>query len=110
MRMIRMKKDHFIIKLSKEEPRSGHRPSVDVLFESLIPIKELNRHIIIMTGMGSDGAKTMKKLKQNGASTTIAESEQTCIVFGMPRAAIDLGGVDYILNQQDISNKLIELI
>jgi two-component system chemotaxis response regulator CheB len=110
MRLIRLKKDHFIIKLSKEEPQSGHRPSVDVLFESLIPMKELNRHIIIMTGMGSDGAKTMKKLKQSGACTTIAESEQTCIVFGMPRAAIDLGGVDYILNQQDIPSKLMELI
>lgn len=110
MSMIRLNNNHFVIKLSKEEPRSGHRPSVDVLFESLIPLKELKRHIIIMTGMGSDGAKTMKKLKITGASTTIAESEETCIVFGMPRAAIELGGVDYILNQHEISNKLVELI
>ncbi|MEX1031014.1 MAG: chemotaxis response regulator protein-glutamate methylesterase [Paenibacillaceae bacterium] len=110
MSMIRVKKDHFVITLNKEEPRSGHRPSVEVLFESLIPLKEFRRHIIIMTGMGSDGAKTMKMLKESGANTTIAESEETCIVFGMPRAAIELGGVDYILKQQDISNKLVELV
>lgn len=109
MSMIRQS-DQFIIKLNKEEPRAGHRPSVDVLFESLIPLKEFKRHIIIMTGMGSDGAKSLKKLKESGANTTIAESEETCIVFGMPRAAIEFGGVDYILKQQEISNKLIELV
>jgi two-component system chemotaxis response regulator CheB len=112
MSMIRIKKDHFVITLNKEEPRSGHRPSVEVLFESLIPMKDFDRHIIIMTGMGSDGAKTMKMLKESGANTTttIAESEETCIVFGMPRAAIELGGIDYILKQQDISSKLVELV
>lgn len=110
MSMIRIQSDHFIIKLNKEEPRAGHRPSVDVLFESLIPLKDLQRHIIIMTGMGSDGARMMKNLKESGADTTIAESEETCIVYGMPRAAIELGGVDYILKQQDISNKLVELV
>lgn len=110
MSMIRIQSDHFIIKLNKEEPRAGHRPSVDVLFESLIPLKDLQRHIIIMTGMGSDGARMMKRLKESGADTTIAESEETCIVYGMPRAAIELGGVDYILKQQDISNKLVELV
>lgn len=110
MSMIRIQPNQLIIKLNKEEPRAGHRPSVEVLFESLISLKDYKRHIIIMTGMGSDGAKSMKKLKESGANTTIAESEETCIVFGMPRAAIELGGVDYILKQQEISNKLIELV
>ncbi len=110
MSMKRVQTDQFIINLNKEEPRAGHRPSVEVLFESLITLKEYKRHIIIMTGMGSDGAKSMKKLKESGANTTIAESEETCIVYGMPRAAIELGGVDYILKQQEISSKLIELV
>jgi two-component system chemotaxis response regulator CheB len=110
MSMIQKQTNQFIIKLDKEEPRAGHRPSVEVLFESLIPLKEFKRHIIIMTGMGSDGAMSMKKLKESGANTTIAESEETCIVYGMPRAAIELGGVDYIVKQQDISKKLVELV
>lgn len=110
MSMIQKQKNHFIISLNKEELRGGHRPSVEVLFESLIPFKDLKRHIIIMTGMGSDGAKVIGKLKDSGANTTIAESEETCIVYGMPRAAIELGRIDFILRQQEISNKLIELI
>lgn len=100
----------YRIHLSKEEPRSGHRPSVDVLFESLLPLKELKRHIVIMTGMGSDGAKGMLALKESGAVTTIAESEETCIVYGMPRAAVELKGVMHVLKQQEIAGKLISAI
>jgi two-component system chemotaxis response regulator CheB len=112
MRMVRNAPElnHYFIKLDKDELRSGHRPSVDILFESLIPLKNLRRHIVIMTGMGNDGAESMKKLKEDGASTTIAESEETCIVYGMPRAAIELGGVDYVLKQQEISQKLVDLV
>lgn len=100
----------YRIHLSKEEPRGGHRPSVDVLFESLLPLKELKRHIVIMTGMGSDGAKGMLALKQSGAVTTIAESEDTCIVYGMPRAAVELNCVMHVLPQQEIAGKLIAAV
>lgn len=100
----------YRIYLSKDEPRGGHRPSVDVLFESLLPLKELKRHIVVMTGMGTDGAKGMSALKQAGAVTTIAESEETCIVYGMPRAAVELNCVTDILPQYDIAGKLSEVI
>ena len=61
---------------------SGHRPSVDVMFESLLAMNELKRHIVLMTGMGSDGAKGMLSLKQSGVSTTIAEAKKLVSSMG----------------------------
>jgi two-component system chemotaxis response regulator CheB len=97
----------FCLRLSKEDPRGGHRPSVDTLFESLVPFTELKKYVVIMTGMGSDGAKGMQALKNAGAMATIVEAEETCVVYGMPRAAVELNCVDYILPQQQIADKLI---
>ncbi|EXX91306.1 chemotaxis protein CheY [Paenibacillus darwinianus] len=96
----------YRIDLSLGEPRGGHRPSVDQLFESLVPFVELARHAVIMTGMGSDGAKGMKALAESGAVTTIAESEETCIVFGMPRSAIELGAAKTVLPLPGIAPQL----
>ena len=110
MQVIRSAAGEFRIQLSKEEPRSGHRPSVDVLFESLVPYNDIQRYAVIMTGMGADGAAGMKKLKDSGAVATIAESEQTCVVYGMPKSAIELEAADYILNLQHIAQKLIDLV
>lgn len=100
----------YKIHISKEEARGGHRPSVDILFESLLPLKELKRHIVLMTGMGADGAKGMLALKNAGAVTTIAESEETCIVYGMPRAAVELKCVMHVLAQQEIAPKLAQVV
>jgi two-component system chemotaxis response regulator CheB len=97
----------YCLRTSKEDPRGGHRPSVDTLFESLVPFTELKKYVVIMTGMGSDGAKGMLALKNAGAKATIAEAEETCIVYGMPRAAVELNCVDYILPQQQIADKLV---
>ncbi|CAG7623705.1 chemotaxis response regulator protein-glutamate methylesterase [Paenibacillus allorhizosphaerae] len=100
----------YRIHLTKEDPRGGHRPSVDVMFESLLPLKELKRHAVLMTGMGSDGAKGMLALKQAGAVTTIAEAENTCIVYGMPRAAVELKCVTHILPQHEICGHLVQTV
>lgn len=100
----------YKIHLTKDEARGGHRPSVDVMFESLLPLKELKRHIVLMTGMGADGAKGMLALKQSGAITTIAEAEESCIVYGMPRAAVQLNCVTDILPQQQIAARLAKAI
>ncbi|MNN62869.1 Chemotaxis response regulator protein-glutamate methylesterase [compost metagenome] len=83
---------------------------MDTLFESVLPLQELKRHIVIMTGMGSDGAKTMMELKNQGAATTIAESEETCVVYGMPRAAVELGCVDHLVPVHEIPNQLIRAL
>ncbi|PYI50386.1 protein-glutamate methylesterase/protein-glutamine glutaminase [Paenibacillus flagellatus] len=100
----------YKIRLTKDEPRSGHRPSVDMLFDSLLPFRDLKRHIVIMTGMGSDGAKGMQALRQAGAVSTIAESSETCVVYGMPRAAAELNCVTHQLPLYQIASKLTELV
>ncbi|MDU0201338.1 MULTISPECIES: chemotaxis response regulator protein-glutamate methylesterase [Paenibacillus] len=100
----------YKIKLTKEEPRSGHRPSVDALFESLLGLNELKRHIVLMTGMGSDGARGMLSLRQSGAATTIAESEETCVVYGMPRAAVEMQAAMHVLPQHHIAARLAQCV
>lgn len=76
---------------------SRHRPAVDVLFRSAARYAGRNAIAVIMTGMGDDGAKGMKELKEAGA-VTLAQDEESCVVFGMPKEAIRLGGVDQILS------------
>jgi two-component system chemotaxis response regulator CheB len=81
----------------KEGPLvSRHRPSVDVLFRSAARYAGPNAVGVIMTGMGDDGAKGMLEMKEAGA-VTIAQDEDSCVVFGMPKKAIDLGAVDKVL-------------
>ncbi len=73
-----------------------HRPSVDVLFRSAARYAGKNAVGVIMTGMGDDGAKGMLEMKEAGAFN-IAQDEESCVVFGMPRKAIELGAVDKVL-------------
>lgn len=100
----------YVIRLTDAPPRNGHRPSVDTLFESLAPYRELARHAVIMTGMGSDGTRGMQMLADRGAVTTIAEAEETCTVYGMPRSAIEAGAAAIVLPLHDIPAKLIEVV
>ena len=100
----------YMISLTKEEARNGHRPSVDTLFESLLPLTSLERHAVLMTGMGSDGAKMMKSLYDAGVTSTFAESEETCVVYGMPRSAVELQCVKHILPLQEIAPKLVQVV
>ena len=74
---------------------SRHRPSVDVLFRSVAEAVGANAFGVIMTGMGSDGAAGMLEMKRAGAFT-IAQDEATCVVFGMPKEAIDCGAADQV--------------
>jgi two-component system chemotaxis response regulator CheB len=74
---------------------SRHRPSVDLLFESVADAVGAGAVGVLLTGMGDDGARGMKKLKESGA-VTLAQDEASAVVFGMPKAALDLGAVDEI--------------
>ncbi|MDR1204385.1 MAG: chemotaxis response regulator protein-glutamate methylesterase [Peptococcaceae bacterium] len=84
-----------VVALSQKPPVNGHRPSVDVLMESVLPYQG-RRVAVIMTGMGSDGAKGITELRKKGV-VTIGESEETCVVYGMPKSAFQMGGIDYEL-------------
>lgn len=83
-----------------------HKPSVDVLFRSVAQIAGRNALGVIMTGMGDDGARGMKEMHDAGAQT-VAEDESTCVVFGMPKVAIDMGGVDKIVPLDGIPQEII---
>jgi len=78
-----------------------HRPSVDVLFRSVAKFAGKNATGIIMTGMGDDGARGLRELHETGART-YAQDEASCVVFGMPKEAIKLGGVDRVITLDDI--------
>ncbi len=86
----------------KEGPLvSRHRPSVDVLFRSAARYAGKNCIGVIMTGMGDDGAKGMLEMKEAGAYT-IAQDEESCVVFGMPKKAIELDAVERVASLKDI--------
>jgi two-component system chemotaxis response regulator CheB len=85
-----------------------HKPSVDVLFRSTAQYAGKNTIGVIMTGMGDDGARGLLELKEAGAHT-IAQDEKSCIVFGMPKEAIKLGGVDEIQPLDKIAERVLKL-
>ncbi|WP_223067269.1 protein-glutamate methylesterase/protein-glutamine glutaminase [Paenibacillus caui] len=99
----------YKIKLNQDPQRNGHRPSVDVLYESVVRLNRLKRHYVIMTGMGSDGAKGMLLAKESGSASTIAEAKDSCVVFGMPRAAIEYNCVDHVVPLGRIAATILEV-
>jgi two-component system, chemotaxis family, protein-glutamate methylesterase/glutaminase len=100
------KGDGYCVALNQQPPRHHTRPSVDALFESAVECVGSNAVTVILTGMGADGALGMKALKQSGA-ITIAQNEETCVVYGMPRAAVELGAVDRVLPLERIPQGIL---
>jgi two-component system, chemotaxis family, protein-glutamate methylesterase/glutaminase len=92
----------------EEEPRNGHRPSVDVLFESVSMIDDYNKIAVIMTGMGTDGTQGVKKIKEYGTVRTIAESPDSCIVYGMPKSVIAANLSDEVVNVDEIAQSIMK--
>lgn len=89
----------------KAGPRvNGHCPSVDVLFESVAKVAGPSAVGIILTGMGGDGAKGLLAMRKAGAKT-IGQDESTCVVYGMPKVAYDLGAVQYQEKLSDIASR-----
>ena len=86
-----------------------HRPSVDIMFRSVARTAGSNAVGVILTGMGADGAKGMLEMKAAGA-VTIAQDEDSSVVFGMPKVAIELGGVDVVCNLRKIPKKILSFI
>jgi two-component system, chemotaxis family, protein-glutamate methylesterase/glutaminase len=94
------------VALLSEEPRvNGHRPSVDVLFRSLAEEFGPLGIAVLMTGMGDDGAQAMGAVKA-AAGMTIAQNEESCVVFGMPKAAIERGFAIRVVALDVLANTL----
>ncbi|RKQ37503.1 protein-glutamate methylesterase/protein-glutamine glutaminase [Oceanobacillus halophilus] len=108
---VKRKKQHLYISLSNEQPRNGHRPSVDILFESVSNLLGYKKIAVVLTGMGNDGSEGINTLKHcDNGTTVIAESQETAIVNGMPKAAIHTTYVDYIFPIYQIGKKLGHLL
>ncbi|HVZ37464.1 MAG TPA: chemotaxis response regulator protein-glutamate methylesterase [Polyangiaceae bacterium] len=93
----------YHVQLDQSSPVNLHRPSVDVLFESVAATAGRNAVGVILTGMGDDGARGLLKMKQAGAHT-IAQDRESCVVFGMPREAIALGASEEVLPLEQIAS------
>lgn len=99
----------YYVRCTTEEKVSGHCPSVDVLFESVSKIANKNAIGIILTGMGKDGSNGLLKMKENGAYT-IGQDKETCVVYGMPKVAYDIGAVKTQSSLEDISKLMIQYL
>jgi two-component system, chemotaxis family, protein-glutamate methylesterase/glutaminase len=99
-------KKNGIIELCDEPAVSGHKPSADVLLESVSRIYQKNAVAAILTGMGADGANGIKAVKKM-KGLTIAQNESSCIVFGMPKVAIEMNVIDKVLPLEKIAEEIL---
>jgi two-component system chemotaxis response regulator CheB len=96
----------FVLDLSQEEPVNRHRPAADVLFWSMAEQVRQNGLGMILTGMGKDGAQGLLAMRKAGA-WNIGQDQATCVVYGMPREAADIGALDEVAGLGDISGILL---
>ena len=99
---------HYVVQLDDGPPVNRHRPSVDVLFESAARLSRDNTIGVLLTGMGKDGARGLLALREAGAST-LAQDQQTALVFGMPREAIAIGAASEVVALGDVAERLLAL-
>lgn len=100
---------NYITELNQDPPVNRHRPSVDVLFRSAARSAGVNAIGVILTGMGKDGGAGMLEMKRAGAYN-FAQDENSCVVFGMPKVAIDMGGVDEVVPLKDMGERLVSYL
>jgi two-component system chemotaxis response regulator CheB len=100
---------NYVIALDDSEPVNRHRPSVEVLFQSVAAVAGRNAMGVMLTGMGRDGAHAMLAMREAG-SFNIAQDEASCVVFGMPREAIAVGAVHEVLPVSRIAERLLQEI
>lgn len=98
-----------VIRLTDDPPLHFLRPAVDKLFSSVAKIFKSRCLGVLLTGMGKDGAQGCVDILKNGGYT-IAESERTCVIYGMPKVAVEIGGISTVLDIDEIANKIKELL
>jgi two-component system chemotaxis response regulator CheB len=99
----------YLVKLSDAEPLHRHRPAVDVMMESVALAGGKNVLGVLLTGMGKDGAKGMLDIRNQGGYT-FAQDEASCVVYGMPKEAVAMGGVDQIVELDKMGAVLLDKI
>lgn len=108
MRLVKMS-DGYQVECNGTDRVNGHCPSVEVLFNSVARVAGKNAVGVILTGMGGDGAKGLLAMRNAGAQT-IGQDEATCVVYGMPKVAYDLGAVQYRMPLPSIAGKVYSLL
>lgn len=107
--LLRRSGANYYVEIKSGPLVNRHRPSVDVLFRSIARFAGRNAVGAILTGMGDDGAKGMREMKEAGAFT-IAQDESSCVVFGMPKEAIALGCVDQVVPLDRVAERIIRAV
>jgi len=107
--IINKRSNAYYVSIKDGPPINRHKPSVDVLFRSASNTLGSNAIGIILTGMGDDGARGLKEMRESGAFT-IAQDEDSCVIFGMPKVAIEMGGVKKVLPLGSITKYIINMI
>ena len=105
--LLRRSGGQYLVEVKDGPVINRHRPSVDVLFRSVAQSAGQNATGVIMTGMGDDGARGMAEMHQTGAFC-VAQDEETCVVYGMPKEAVKHGGVDKIIPLEHIPNYIMK--
>lgn len=99
----------YYVKCFESEKVSGHCPSVDVLFKSVAQAAASDAVGVILTGMGSDGARGLLAMRKRGAHT-VGQDEKSCIVYGMPKVAYEIGAVEYQEPLENIASKVYNIL
>ncbi|UCD35435.1 MAG: chemotaxis response regulator protein-glutamate methylesterase [Nitrospiraceae bacterium] len=109
MRLIRKKLTETVVSISEDYGKYIYRPSVDALMLSVVECFSGHSLGVVLTGLGNDGTQGMKEIKNKGGRT-IAESEQTCVVYGMPKAVADAGAADRVVPLDEIAGEIINSV
>lgn len=107
--LLKKRPGRYIVNVKSGPTIHHQRPSVDVLFKSVADTAAGNAVGILLTGMGTDGAEGLLRMKEAGAAT-IAQDEESCVVFGMPKEAISIGAAEWVVDLENISWKALELV
>ncbi|MNF88390.1 Chemotaxis response regulator protein-glutamate methylesterase of group 2 operon [compost metagenome] len=97
---------NYVARLSEAPPVNGHRPAVDVMFNSAARCAGRNLIAALLTGMGKDGACGLLEIRESGGYT-VAQDEASCVVYGMPREAAEIGAAEEVLPLEEIGPALL---
>ncbi len=106
MSVVRRESGALAVSVRDAEPMSGHKPSVDYLFQSVAEVSGSRTLAVILTGMGKDGAIGLKKIRDRGG-ITLGQDEASCVVYGMPRVAFDMGAVQKQVSLANMPNEML---
>lgn len=107
--VVKKEEDGVVVKLNQDPPLWGVRPAADIMMLSVAEVFRSRVIGVVLTGMGRDGANGLKKIKEYGG-VTIAEDKSTCVVFGMPKVAIEEGAVKIVAPLNEIADKIMEAL